>query len=164
MIKKIYEMQKRLDTETMKPRSNGFTPRAREESHIVRSLIAEVIELDEELEDLTHKTWKKKEFDKSKVLEELTDVFFFLVQWINYKKLEDVCELSFASETYEGFGTVECMLNVIGSASRGCLGATIFNYKTLVHSLDHKMKDIYECYEIKWNKNMKRIETEWNGL
>ena len=55
----------------------------RNNTHIVLSLIAELIELNEELET-THKTWKRKdEFCIDKQKEEAIDVLFFFLQFLN---------------------------------------------------------------------------------
>ena len=49
------------------------------------SLIAEVIEFNEETPE-SHKTWKTKEYNKSMELEELTDIYFFFAQMINFNE------------------------------------------------------------------------------
>ena len=48
------------------------------------SLIAEAIEFNEETPE-SHKTWKTKKHSKEKELEELTDIWFFLAQMVNFK-------------------------------------------------------------------------------
>ena len=47
------------------------------------SFLAELIEFNEETPE-THKTWKARVIDNKKILEELTDVYFFLAQIINH--------------------------------------------------------------------------------
>ena len=58
--------------------------RTRDLRDIKKSLLAELIEFDEETPE-SHKTWKEKEVDKNMMLEELTDVYFFFSQMINWK-------------------------------------------------------------------------------
>ena len=47
------------------------------------SLVAECVEFNEETM-LSHKTWKTKEYCRDKELEELTDIYFFFAQLVNY--------------------------------------------------------------------------------
>lgn len=73
----LLEMQKQLDETVEKPRDNGFKPKRRTYQKIVKSMIAEIIEFNEETRD-THKTWKQKEFNVIKMVEESVDILFFL--------------------------------------------------------------------------------------
>lgn len=57
--------------------------RVRDLRDIKKSLLAELVEFDEETPE-SHKTWKEKEIDEKMMLEELTDVYFFFSQMINY--------------------------------------------------------------------------------
>ena len=57
--------------------------RKRDLRDIKKSLLAELVEFDEETPE-SHKTWKEKEIDEKMMLEELTDVYFFFSQMINY--------------------------------------------------------------------------------
>ena len=72
----ILELQKILD-------ENIHNNRERTLGDIKKSMIAECIEFDEETPQ-SHKTWKTKSYDKSKELEELTDIYFFYAQYINF--------------------------------------------------------------------------------
>ena len=72
----ILNLQKHLD-------ENLNNVRKRTLGDIKLSLIAEVIEFNEETPE-SHKTWKTKPYDKAKELEELTDIYFFYVQYINF--------------------------------------------------------------------------------
>lgn len=65
----ILKLQKHLDESL-----NNIRERTLED--IKLSLIAELIELNEETK-YSHKTWKTKEYNRDKELEELTDVYFF---------------------------------------------------------------------------------------
>lgn len=57
--------------------------RTRDLRDIKKSFLAELVEFDEETPE-SHKTWKEKEVDEKLLLEELTDVYFFFSQMINY--------------------------------------------------------------------------------
>lgn len=81
----LLELQKILDENTGKARQNGFIPRERNIDDIRLSLIAELIEFNEELPQ-THKTWKQKSFSKENAIIESIDVLFFFLQFINYLK------------------------------------------------------------------------------
>ena len=72
----ILELQKLLDKSI-----HSVRPRTLED--IKKSIIAECIEFDEETPQ-SHKTWKTKPYNKAKELEELTDIWFFVAQLINY--------------------------------------------------------------------------------
>lgn len=65
----ILNLQKYLDKNL-----NNVRPRCLRD--IKMSLIAECVEFNEETKE-SHKTWKTKPYDKTKELEELTDVWFF---------------------------------------------------------------------------------------
>ena len=57
--------------------------RTRDLRDIKKSFLAELVEFDEETPE-SHKTWKEKEVDEKLLLEELTDVYFFFSQMVNY--------------------------------------------------------------------------------
>lgn len=73
----ILKLQKYLD-------ESIHSSRERTLKDIKLSLIAEVIEFNEETPE-SHKTWKTKKHSKEKELEELTDIWFFLAQMVNFK-------------------------------------------------------------------------------
>ena len=73
----ILKLQKHLD-------ESIHNSRERTEEDIKTSMIAELIEFNEETKD-SHKTWKTKEYNKAKELKELTDVYFFFAQLVNYE-------------------------------------------------------------------------------
>lgn len=62
---------------------NIHSSRERTLEDMTMSFIAECVEFNEETK-FSHKTWKTKEYDREKELEELTDIFFFFAQMINY--------------------------------------------------------------------------------
>ena len=77
----ILELQKHLD-------ESIHSARPRTIDDIKKSIIAECIEFDEETPQ-SHKSWKTKEYDRDKELEELTDIWFFVAQMINYCEATD---------------------------------------------------------------------------
>ena len=74
----ILKLQKYLD-------ESIHNARPRTIDDIKKSIIAECIEFDEETPQ-SHKTWKTKPYNKEKQLEELTDIWFFVAQMVNYFK------------------------------------------------------------------------------
>ena len=52
------------------------------------SMIAEIVEFNEETK-YSYKTWKTKEYNREKELEELTNIWFFLAQMVNFKMEHD---------------------------------------------------------------------------
>ena len=86
----ILELQKILD-------SNINNVRERDLDDIKLSMIAEVIEFNEECE-CSHKTWKSKTVDVDKIKEEAIDILFFFAQmvtnieerWLNDFDLNDL--------------------------------------------------------------------------
>lgn len=84
-FRELLEMQRELDKEIEKPRKNGFKPKFRNYRIIVKSMIAKIIEFNEETKN-THKTWQQKEFDKNKAIEESVDILFFYLQLVNLVK------------------------------------------------------------------------------
>ena len=84
-FEELLELQRVLDENTGKVRQNGFIPRERNIDDIRLSLIAELIEFNEEL-PRTHKTWKQKSFNKENAIVESIDVLFFFLQFINHLK------------------------------------------------------------------------------
>ena len=71
---------------------NIHSSRERTLEDITMSFIAECVEFNEETK-FSHKTWKTKEYDKAKELEELTDIFFFFAQMINYCYYNYCCQI-----------------------------------------------------------------------
>lgn len=65
----ILNLQKHLD-------ESIHSVRFRTLRDIELSMVAEIIEFNEETK-YSHKTWKTKEYNREKELEELTDVWFF---------------------------------------------------------------------------------------
>ena len=161
----ILKLQKHLD-------ESIHSSRERTLADIQKSMIAECIEFDEETPQ-SHKTWKTKPYDKAKELEELTDIYFFYAQYINFyiptfdqndfEKLNDIFMNIKEQEGFKVFTNLVSILDVIGE---------LFNFAPLPCMLEKLMylsykygytkDDILNCYWEKWQKNMKRIGKEWN--
>ena len=138
--------------------------RERTEEDIKLSLIAELIELNEETK-YSHKTWKTKEYNRDKELEELTDVYFFFAQLINYKsrdgrfKKEYYCrEFELFPGYYAGSYFTRLIFNLTDDNFSWFFGGLL----TCSVKLGYTKDDILNCYWEKWQKNMKRIGKEWN--
>lgn len=147
--------------------SNINNTRERTLQDIKLSLIAEVIEFNEETED-SHKTWKTKEINKEAQLEELTDILFFIAQWINYKKnnglmLPEIEELSEVFESEKEINKrIKCTNLISGFFNNFRETSIIFYYTSLTANYGYTLSDILNCYWSKWQKNMLRIGKEWN--
>ena len=161
----ILKLQKYLD-ETI------HSSRERTEEDIKTSMIAELIEFNEETPE-SHKTWKTKPYDKAKELEELTDVYFFFAQLVNhrfdkYEKIAKDRELKeleriFRTKKIDKKGNIKKLLNiVIAVVTRGS-NTYLFEWlNELTVKYSYTKDDILNCYWEKWQKNMKRIGKEWN--
>lgn len=177
MIKKpqtfedLLELQKILDEEVAKKRDNGFIPRERNDYDIRLSLVAELIEFDEELQS-THKTWKQKEFNKQNAIIESVDVLFFFLQYINYlenKKVGGVKDLIKSCNNIikrqpkkiNAVGSFE-ILCLISNITTGFIETFFDKYCNMCYGyLEIKKEDIFEEYFKKWQKNMTRIKGDW---
>jgi len=138
--------------------------RERTEEDIKLSLIAELIELNEETK-YSHKTWKTKEYNRDKELEELTDVYFFFAQLINNKrgdsrfKKEYYCrEFELFPGYYAGSHFTRLIYNLTDNNFRWFFCGLL----TCSVKLGYTKNDILNCYWEKWQKNMQRIGKEWN--
>lgn len=161
----ILNLQKYLD-------ESIHSSRERTEEDIKTSMIAELIEFNEETPE-SHKTWKTKPYDKAKELEELTDVYFFFAQLVNhrfdkYEKIAKDRELKeleriFRTKKIDKKGNIKKLLNiVIAVVTRGS-NTYLFEWlNELTVKYGYTKDDILNCYWEKWQKNMKRIGKEWN--
>ena len=152
----ILELQKHLD-------ESIHNSRERTEEDIKLSLIAELIEFNEETK-CSHKTWKTKEYDRDKELEELTDVYFFFAQLINYKSRDGRFQIEYYCEEFEifpgyyaGAYFTRLMYNLLDNDFRWFFCSLL----TLSKKLGYTKDDILNCYWKKWQKNMERIGKEW---
>ncbi|MEG1142154.1 MAG: dUTP diphosphatase, partial [Clostridia bacterium] len=169
----ICKFQKILDEEIGKVRNNGFVPEERTVDKIKISAIAECVEFNEETLE-THKTWKQKEFKKESMLEELTDIVFFISQLVNSRHrnwLEvgkgdyflRATEELFKPEKYdcEKHSLNVYLTNLIVTLSIGSTYEVIERYAMLVNASRFTKEDIFKEYERKWKINMTRINKDW---
>ena len=162
----LLNLQKELDKKII-----NYRPRKLKD--IKKSLIAECIEFDEETID-SHKTWKTNKRCKEKELEELTDIWFFVAQLINYAyDIGDVTitevknlDVFFMESNYNYFGDID-ILTVVNDLRTPVmtyewLRVIVRDLKCLSLNYGYKHNDILDCYWTKWNKNINRINNEWN--
>ena len=162
----LLNLQKELDKKII-----NYRPRKLKD--IKKSLIAECIEFDEETID-SHKTWKTNKRYKEKELEELTDIWFFVAQLINYAcDIGDVTitevrnlDVFFKTEDYTYFGDTD-VLTIINDVrtprfTYEFLRELVRDLKCLSMNYGYTHNDILDCYWDKWNKNINRINSEWN--
>lgn len=172
----LLELQKILDEEVGKPRENGFIPKKRDYIKIVKSMIAEIIEFNEETEN-THKTWKQKEFNKENMIEESVDILFFFLQLCNLVNGEDNKIIKMLSQGWENsWGinhSVICdddtellLINKLSDASWNLTISICSNVLALLICLyiENKItkEKVLNTYYKKWQKNMTRINKDWS--
>ena len=162
-FKDILKLQKHLDKNL-----NNVRPRCLRD--IKMSLIAECVEFNEETKE-RHKTWKTKEYNKSMELEELTDIYFFFAQMINfnddtvnnYARIKHLVAIDFNGWQIKDYGShVLPTLNLISNIINDNVLYAIDNLMEMAQKLGYSKDDILNCYWEKWQKNMKRIGKEWN--
>lgn len=164
----LLELQRILDENIEKNRKNGFVPRKRNVLDILLAIDDEVQEWLRELpQEYNFKTWKQKLYSKEKELEELTDVLFFFLQYVNYTMAEDEFE-----ELFDEFDSFEY----------STLSEAIFDLKRYLYSNSYEIDeldrafdvylgivkkrgftrdDLLETYWKKWQTNTKRINKDW---
>ena len=162
----ILNLQKHLDESIHSAR-----PRCLKD--IKMSLIAECVEFNEETLE-SHKTWKSKEYNKSKELEELTDIWFFLAQMVNYcEAKEEITEFEkrdlfkfFNNENNPYMEEINVLTIIFDlrspTMSYEYLKWVIIDLSNLTNQYGYTTQDILKTYWEKWQKNMKRIGKEWN--
>ena len=154
----ILNLQKHLDDNI-----NNIRPRTFDD--IQMSLIAECVEFNEETM-LSHKTWKVKPYDKEKELEELTDVYFFFAQLINYldddknEALKEAICFSF-EEKYIHTDSPD-ILDFIHYVYTDKLAIAMDELIAITYQYNYTTDNILNSYWVKWKKNMRRIGKEWN--
>lgn len=162
----ILNLQKHLDKNL-----NNVRPRCLRD--IKLSLIAECVEFNEETKE-SHKTWKTKEYSKEKELEELTDIWFFVAQMVNYCEATDqitIIEKRSLNNFFENRDSIYIersnILTIIfdlkaNNIDYEWLKFLIIDLMELTNKHNYTKDDILNCYWEKWQKNMKRIGKEWN--
>lgn len=134
------------------------------------SIVAECVEFNEETLE-SHKTWKSKEYNKEKELEELTDIYFFYAQMINYN-LDTVANYvrikQLIVNNFDGWQIKDCRsaclptLTLINNVVNDSVLYIMDNLMEITQKLGYSKDDILGCYWEKWQKNMLRIGKEWN--
>lgn len=156
----ILELQKILD-------NNIKNIRTRTLEDIKLSLIAEIIEFNEETKE-SHKTWKTKEYNREKKLEELTDVYFFFAQLMNF--MNDKYEIRRCNELFKEFEVTNHeepfelinLLVLIRILTDAVYSAFLVGLILITKAKGFTKEDILKTYFKKWQKNMERIRKEWN--
>ena len=165
----ILKLQKHLD-------KSIHSARERTEEDVKTSMIAELIEFNEETKD-SHKTWKTKPYNKANELEELTDVYFFFAQLVNrylnkfnFRMIKEILkeiEQTFKTKNNSFLENIapnyDMLLNSVIKATTTGTVTFIFKWlNALTIHYGYTKEDILNCYWEKWQKNMKRIGKEWN--
>lgn len=170
----LLEMQRQLDEEVAKPRDNGFVPRIRSRKDIILSMIAEIIEFNEETEH-SHKTWKfKKKYEYSAIIEEATDILFFCLQLVNHTELEKF-QIEAISQLWNkvwNYDDFYCDCDTEVDLIRTITRTDCYTYPWLMDVLmalillykgNAFLKNvIIQTYLNKWKKNMHRIKEDWS--
>lgn len=152
-FKDILKLQAILD-------DNIHNVRERTLTEIKLSLIAELIEFNEETGD-SHKTWKSKEWSREKELEELTDVYFFFAQLVNvFPYITDSCNNYF--EDFSCTGRDSGFLGLINLISESAYVSFFLSLMKLTKCYGYTKDDVLKTYWNKWQKNMLRIGKEWD--
>lgn len=170
-LKEIVEKQKELDAYLEEQKK----PRKRTVVDILGSMLAETVELEEELPyELSHKTWKRKEWNAENQFLECVDIFFFIVQLLkgkSYRQLK-LTEL-FLNEKYIKKDSLDALINFQSEViekrkevkKNGELGNLCFllaGYCLLFNSLGYTYEQIKEGYMKKWEINMNRDDFKGN--
>ncbi|MGL5724756.1 dUTP diphosphatase [Cetobacterium sp.] len=164
IFKEICVKQTQLDNAIATARGSEVV-RTREQIRL--SAIAECIEFNEETL-CTHKTWKNKEFDKAKQLEELVDILFFIAQLVNeyersgYRNILHLDKNVFDFNKWEKRLDINTtLLELIESLSCKALNIVLLRYVILCIALGYTEEEIFLEYNRKWAINMDRINKDW---
>ncbi|EAA25238.1 hypothetical protein [Fusobacterium vincentii ATCC 49256] len=156
----ILSLQKYLDDNINNIRTRTF-------EDIKMSLIAECVEFNEETM-FSHKTWKTKEYRRDKELEELTDVYFFFAQLINYldddenEALQEAPYISRERSIYFiPVGPEKLRMNS-DYVYTDKLAIAMDELIAITYQYNYTTDNILNSYWVKWNRNMRRIGKEWN--
>ena len=150
----ILNLQKHLDKNL-----NNIRPRCLRD--IKMSLIAECVEFNEETKE-SHKTWKTKEYNKSMELEELTDIYFFFAQMINfnddtvnnYARIKHLVAVDFNGWQIKDYGSqVLPTLNLIANIINDSVLYSIDNLMEIAQKLGYTKKE--------YEKNWEGVELIW---
>lgn len=162
LLKKQEELQKHIKQERERDRYDAYF-----------SFIAEAIEFLEET-DFTFKTWKKKEKNEKSQLEEFVDILFFLLEdclnCLDYYPITEENDyiIESTNKINEIYKKNEPETNIKRSIFYLVVGYMmpmpdkLMKYFYIGYLLGYDLQTIISMYEEKWEKNMKRIGTEWN--
>ncbi len=168
----ILELQRQLDETISKKRDSGFVPRERGYKDIILSMVAEIIEFNEETRN-SHKTWKEKDFNLDKMKEEAVDILFFLAQFINYFETKYIINLDGVNEYWqkewgydfklpgEELELLKYITNYYGENSSLKIYLAVSELIRLYKTNDISEQEVYDIYYKKWQKNMGRIKGDW---
>ena len=166
----LLNLQKILDETISKPRENKFKPRHRNIYDMKMSIIAEIIEFNEETKS-SHKTWKQKEFNEENLKEEAIDILFFFLQLINRKVSDNRdFDLSFFQwewkHLFEDNSIIvysdEAEMRIIKNISCNDAYRAFVNLIYLYIAYGISQNEVYSIYYKKWQKNMQRINGDWS--
>lgn len=168
-FQELLNLQALLDETIDRKRKNGFKPRYRTDEDIKMSIIAEVIEFNEETK-FSHKTWKEKEFNEEKLKEESIDILFFFLQFIN-KKIRNITilESNFFIRQWDILFNDKCRivysdgleLAIIKNVSCDDILRAFTHLIDLYRVYGISQDEVYSIYYKKWQKNMQRIKEDW---
>ena len=152
-FEELLELQRILDETISKPRENRFTPRHRNIYDMKMSIIAEIIEFNEE-----------------KLKEEAIDILFFFLQLINRKVSDNRdFDLSFFQwewkHLFEDNSIIvysdEAEMRIIKNISYDDIYRAFVNLIYLYIAYGISQDEVYSIYYEKWQKNMERINKDW---
>lgn len=161
----LLELQKVLDENIEKNRSNGFVPRKRSLLDILLAIDDEFQEWLRELPyEYNFKTRKQKEYSREKELEELTDVLFFFLQYFNkYVYIPNYYAKLFEQDYFDKIGLelyyliTDFKYNLWGNTDL----TAFYNYMQIVYKRGFTKEDLLNTYWEKWQKNLTRINKDW---
>ena len=167
----LLELQKILDDEVSKPRENGFEPRKRNEQDILSALDDEFQEWQKELPyEYNFKTWKQKEYNREKELEEFVDVLFFFLQYVNYRaKIASWVIEDFEEAFYDYIGPeTEISLEIPhliycfkGDLWCNNIEDAFYEWRAIAYVRGFTTEEIFDTYWKKWQFNMGRQNKDW---
>ena len=134
--------------------------RERTLADIKLSMMAEIIEWNEECFD-THKTWKKKTHDTAKEMEEFVDILFFIAQQANFE--ENSSEKNKYLISYVPSSIIYTALALLGAAHRADAASIYRAWIKVAENRYYSMRDLTKIYEMKYKKNLERINGEWQN-
>ena len=168
-FEELLELQRILDETIDKPRENKFKQRYRTYYDIKMSIIAEVIEFNEETK-FSHKTWKQKEFNEEKLKEESVDILFFFLQLINrnindkndfdLKFITTEWKILFEDKTRIVYSD-ELEMKIIKNISLNNIYRAFVNLIDLYKAYGISQDEVYSLYYEKWQKDKDRVNKDW---